>query len=630
GEIVISGKAEGVETTQTVRTVTSEDIKAKDARTLDQAISLLPGVNVRIGADGTPRIDIRGFRTRHVVLLLDGIPMNSAVDQQFDPTIIPTENIAEIKLTEGASSILYGQGGLGGVINIITKKGTKGIQGMIAGETGDHEPYLARASISGAAGKVDYFVSGSFSKVNNFPLSDDFHPTAEQAGGYRNNSGRERNNLFGNIGFSPNKDLTLGVAVNLTEGSFGKPSSAISDPLNLDPFASPPKFERIDDFAGVSAQLAADYQITDRASIRGWLFTNQMNEHDNLYDNANFNSFTLANGSFQEHVKTAISGVSLQPKYDMGRAGTITLSLAGEWDSWENSGLQTNIRNNVTTISPLNADKSLQVYSAGVEYGISPLQGLQLVAGYGHYWQTRDERNEDDYSLLIGASYDISKETRINAAFKRNIRFPALGDLYDLTQGNPNLSAERATTYEAGVEQKLPLNSTASITGFYTDARNVIQNNQTSGTNTNLAEIHFTGFEVAASTQFVKRLLLRASYTYLDSEDKSRAGRDQQQYTPGDRATLEGRYDFDCGFTPYVSLLYVGNQYFYTKNNFSPVLKKKLSDYALVNVKLSQRMANNKVTLYVGVDNLFDRNYETSYGFPQAGRFLYGGVEFRL
>ena len=124
GEVVVSGKGEGGETTETVRTVTAEDIRNTGARTLDQAIVLLPGVNVRIGGEGTPRIDIRGFRTRHVVLLLDGIPMNSAFDQQFDPTVIPTENIAEIKLTEGASSILYGQGGLGGVINIITKKGT--------------------------------------------------------------------------------------------------------------------------------------------------------------------------------------------------------------------------------------------------------------------------------------------------------------------------------------------------------------------------------------------------------------------------------------------------------------------------------------------------------------------------
>ena len=624
GEVVVSGKSEGVESTETVHTVTAEDIGNAGARTLDQAIVLLPGVNVRIGGEGTPRIDIRGFRTRHVLLLLDGIPMNSAFDQQFDPTILPTENIAEIKLTEGASSILYGQGGLGGVINIITKKGTKGVKGRIAGETGDHEPYLARASVSGAREKVDYFFGGSFSKVDGFPLSGDFRPTSEQGAGYRKNSDRERSSVFGTVGFTPNKDLTLGVNGTYTERRFGKPASAINDPL--DPFAAPPKYERIDDFSGFSIQLAAEYQVTSRLGLRGWVFSNRVDEHDNQYDNGNLDSFNLVTGSFREHVKTSITGVSLQPKYDMKRGGTVTLSLATEWDSWENSGVQTTAPD---TFGPLNADKSLTILSTGIEYEVSPLQGLGLVAGYGRYRQTRDERNEDDYSLLAGASYDISTATRIKGSFKRNIRFPSLGDLYDLSKGNPNLLAERAYTYEAGVERKLPRNSVASLTGFHTVARNLIQNDQATSRNQNLAEVRFSGFEATASTRFVERLFLRASYAYLDSRDNSRAGRDQQQYTPGNKATLEGKYDFNGGFTSYVSLLYVGNQYFYTKNNVTPVQKAKLNDYALVNVKLSRRLAHDKWTLYAGVDNIFDENYETSYGFPQAGRFFYCGVEFR-
>lgn len=118
GEVVVSGNradgGPGEEASQTLYRVSEEEIRASGARTLDQALQLLPGVNVRTGAEGVPRIDIRGFRTRHVLLLLDGVPMNSAVDMQFDPTTIPTENIAGIKLTSGASSVLYGQGGLGG------------------------------------------------------------------------------------------------------------------------------------------------------------------------------------------------------------------------------------------------------------------------------------------------------------------------------------------------------------------------------------------------------------------------------------------------------------------------------------------------------------------------------------
>ena len=625
GEVIISGQGAGVEASESVHTVTAEDIRNSGAKSLDQAISLLPGVNVRTGGEGIPRIDIRGFRTRHVVLLLDGIPMNSALDQQFDPTLIPTENIAEIKLTSGASSVLYGQGGLGGVINIITKKGTAGVQGTIAGETGDHAPYLGRGTLSGATDRFNYFLSGSASKIDGYPLASDFKATSEQGSGYRVNSDKERNTVFGSIGFTPNKDLTLGATVSYSQGSFGKPPSTINDPF--DPFANPPKHSRIDDYRGVSAQLAAEYALTSQLSIRGWAFLNSQNELDNQYDNSSFNSFNRVAGSYQERVITSIKGITVQPRYETGTYGLLTLSLAAERDHWENSGPLTTAAD---TFTPLVADKSMALYSAGIEYELTPLPGLGLVAGYGHYLQTRDESREDDYTLLAGVSYDLFRETRVKASFKRNVRFPSLGDLYDISKGNPQLTSERSFTYEAGLEQKLPENSSASLTGFYTIAENLIQNDQATSRNTNLAEIRFAGVELSATTHSIKNLMLRVSYSHLSSEDKSRAGRDQQQYTPGDKAALEGKYDFDSGFSSYASAEYVGNQYFYTKNNITPLQKAKLNDYTVVNLKLSQKLVNNRATLYLGVDNLLDENYETSYGVPHAGRFVYGGVEFRM
>ena len=128
----------------------------------------------------------------------------------------------------------------------------------------------------------------------------------------------------------------------------------------------------------------------------------------------------------------------------------------------------------------------------------------------------------------------------------------------------------------------------------------------------------------------MKGLFLRGSYTYLDSKDFSRPDNGPQQYTPGDRATLEGKYDFASGFTIYASYLFVGDQFFYTKNGVTPMQRLQLDNYTLVNIKLSQKLYGNRVTLYIGANNLFDRNYETAYGFPQAGRFIYGGIELRI
>ena len=137
GEVVVTGeKASVAEKASTVREVSAEDIERSGARTLDEAIALLPGLHIRTANDGAPRIDVRGMRTRQVTLLLNGIPLNSTFDGQFDPSLVTVENIARIKITYGASSVLYGAGGNAAVINVITKAGQEEPSGSVSAEYG--------------------------------------------------------------------------------------------------------------------------------------------------------------------------------------------------------------------------------------------------------------------------------------------------------------------------------------------------------------------------------------------------------------------------------------------------------------------------------------------------------------
>ena len=166
----------------TIDSVTAEDIERRGARSLEQALVLLPGVYVRYGADGVPRIDIRGLRTRNVILLQDGVPLNSGYDGQFDPASIPAANIAEIKVTRGGSSVLYGPGGNAGVIEIVTKAAGDALQAGAAAEYEFDEAYELRGSVSGRAGGVGLSLWGSLFDRNYFELSDDFESTTLQPG----------------------------------------------------------------------------------------------------------------------------------------------------------------------------------------------------------------------------------------------------------------------------------------------------------------------------------------------------------------------------------------------------------------------------------------------------------------
>jgi vitamin B12 transporter len=645
GEVVVSGRMDGIEAGQTVHEITAADIKQSSARTLDEALNLLSDVNVRVGNEGIPRIDIRGFRTRHVLLLVDGIPMNSSFDQQFDPSMIPVENIAMIKVTAGASSVLYGQGGLGGVINIITKKGQRGLKGMVGYEGGDQQPYLARASISGGKGMFDFFASGSAFRRDSFPLATSFTASVEEQAGYRKNSDSTRYNGFLNVGFTPNKDLYVALTGNYVTGGYGKPASAINN--KFDPYASPPRYGRVDNFVGYTWQIAADYSPSNAFSMRSMIYYNRIDQDNNQYDNENYNSFDdpFVPNSYQLRNTGINRGASVQPKYDFGRAGIVTLGFTGEWNTWIDSGQVKTGGDGGSQgghgigggsppyiLFPVQDHKDLYVISAAIQYEVSPIRNMGFAVGYAHFWQIRDEMSPNDYSVSASTYYDLFRGTRLKAAFQRNIRFPSLSQLYLRDTDNPNLQTETVYQYQLGLEQRLPWQSLFKIDGFRSDAYNFIalDQNVVPAKNRNYSLYRFYGFETSLESHPLSNLSLKAGYTYLQSQDLSDSGRDEVQYVPRDKVTLIGKYDFDFGLTPYVSVIYVANSFVYSKQKLPTVQKAKMNDYTLVNLKLTQNLFKKRVALYVGADNVFNEDYEQSYGIPRPGRFIYGGFEYRF
>jgi vitamin B12 transporter len=660
GEVVVSGRADGIEAAETVHVITADEIRKSSARTLDEALNLLSDVNIQVGNEAVPRVDIRGFRTRHVLFLLDGIPMNSAFDQQFDPSMIPVENIAKIKVTAGASSVLYGQGGLGGVINIITKKGKKGINGMAGVESGDGEPYFTKASISGGKGMFDFFASGSVFRRDRFPLAKDFNGILEEQAGYRKNSDSTRDNAFFNLGFNPNRDLTIALTGNWVQGGYGKPASAINN--KFDPYAPPAKFGRVDWFGGYTLQLAADYTASNSLNVRSMVYYNRMDQDNNQYDDENYGEISTGEpdpsipgtikptnkdvpNSYKIRNRGINRGASIQPKYDLGRAGVITMGFSGEWDTWIDSGLQKlggdggsggnhgiGSGSPPYNLFPIQDHKDLYIASAAIEYEVEPVKNLGLAVGYAHYWQIRDEATPDDYSVSASVYYDLFKGTRLKAAFQRNIRFPSLSQLYLRDSNNPNLATEKVFHYQLGIAQKLPWRSLLKIDGFRSDAYNFIALNQnvTPAKNWNFSLYRFYGFETSVETNPLPNLLMKAGYTYLQSQDLSGVDRDEVQYVPRDKFTFVGKYDFDFGLTPFVSVVYVADSFVYTKQQIATVGKAQMANYTVVNVKLSQKLYKDRINLYFGVDNIFNKDYEQSYGIPRPGRFIFGGIEYRF
>ncbi|HEX5633630.1 MAG TPA: TonB-dependent receptor plug domain-containing protein, partial [Gemmatimonadales bacterium] len=335
GEIVVTGERPPAERITTLRVADSADLRAVDARTLADALPLLPGVTTRLAAEGVPRIDVRGYRTRHVTLLLDGIPISSTFDGQFDPTLIPAELIERVKLTTGAPSVLYGQGGLGGVLNVVTRRADAPVLGDARLELRETGGWSARGSAGTRQGSWDGFVSGSAVAQDAYP-SWAVSPTVgvNPAATDRDNSDRARYGAFGKVGLAVSPTFRLAATGEWIGGDHGVPPGVIDNPA--DSFAQRPTFERVDRLAGGRVQLAASAVPAERLSLRAWTFGNWLEDETSSFADGDFDATSVPGDSGTSLAETSSRtlGGQMQLGWRVGGAGRLTLATGVEADRW--------------------------------------------------------------------------------------------------------------------------------------------------------------------------------------------------------------------------------------------------------------------------------------------------------
>ena len=159
-----------VEKVTTVRKISEETIEEKSARNLDEALAREPSIVVRRAGEGVARIDLRGLRTRQILLLVDGVPFYSTEDGNFDPSLIPSNLIERIDVTYSNSSVLYGDGPLAGVLQVRTRSGESGLQARGRGDFREGDQYLGQASVAGAARGFEGFAAGSYISSDGYKL----------------------------------------------------------------------------------------------------------------------------------------------------------------------------------------------------------------------------------------------------------------------------------------------------------------------------------------------------------------------------------------------------------------------------------------------------------------------------
>lgn len=631
-----------VEQIAAIEEITAKDIEQRGARSLDEALELASGLHIRNAADGVPRIDIRGLRTRNITLLVDGVPVNSTFDGQFDPRAIPVENIARIKVVKGGSSVLYGPGGNAAVIDIITKGAAKGLHGSAQAQYSPERGTDERITASYGSDTIRLFMSASALDQDSYPLSSDFTPTRIQGPGDRLNSDRRDQALYGNLMWTPSSVASFGMSVNWRTGEYGKPVGTVSRAESI--FAQRERYERVDNFDTLSLSSSGMIRFSPGFYFRPLAYYNRSNELTNNYDDTRFSTQVRAN-ALREDAITEIGGGGAQAILKQGES-QLTIAIDGHNESWESSGFQVPCLNTAAdgscsvdgTAASFDFDHDVQVFSVSAEQELKFSDQLSGVLGAGYSQQRKLAISDDGYTYLAGMRYELTDTTAVRGSIARKIRFPTLRDLYDVQGGNPNLETEVTDNYDAAIEQQFPQqNLGISVGVFRIDAENFIQ--RVDGLSSNVAVLKFQGIETSATWRGVPGLELTTGHTYLDAKNLTPgAGTSELQYRPEHKLTLTARYAFDTGTTLNADYLFVAGSKALPGGDGgggggagdgpTPVLP--LDSYHVVNAGITQSIPQTGAELFGRIDNVFDENYVESFSHPQPGRSYFFGMRAKF
>ncbi|HEY9467443.1 MAG TPA: TonB-dependent receptor plug domain-containing protein, partial [Vicinamibacterales bacterium] len=335
--VSVTEPSEIVEQVGTTRRITRADIESRNARTLDEALRLVPGIYVRTGGDGTPRIDVRGFRSRHVLLLINGVQVNSTVDGQFDPARISTKAIREIKVSYGSSSVLYGDNAVAGVIEITTVDDKPEASLEVSGGTPDQRGVGGRYSRT--AGKWSFAGTATGYTTDGLRVPGDFVPTPLEDGRRRQNSDRDRTDVRGSLAYRASSTVSIASEWSFGNGSYGVPGGTVADTSDI--FAQQPRFERVEDYRAASGQVSMVLTPWQRVNIRGWVYRNRQREDRARYDDATFSSMDdpLVQGTFQSRERTTVTGSSILGRLDLERFGWLRLAVNQRREAFDSDGV---------------------------------------------------------------------------------------------------------------------------------------------------------------------------------------------------------------------------------------------------------------------------------------------------
>jgi len=629
--------------------ITRQDMWRFEKLTLEQAINLAPGVNSQFDSNGRRNESdtfVRGFGRWQVPLLIDGVRIYLPADNRLDFTRFLVGDITEIQIQKGYASVIDGPGGMGGLINLVSRKPTKAIEveaqaGLNFGDGTEVQGWNAYASVG--TRQEAYYLQGSVSFVDRdfWTLSGDYAPTpaSMQQGRRRINS--DSKDWRGNVkaGFTPNDTNEYVINYVRQEGEKGGLLNVYNNPQ-----VPPNSFWRWPRWDAQNVTALTQTQLGEAAYLKTKFYYNTFNNDLFAYDDITYTTQS-ANGRFRSYYIDEAYGTSIEVGTEILPMQTLKVAFHYRDDAHDeyNDNRPTSPPNR--TVEPVQ-HQSQTTWSVAVQDTYHATERLDLTVGLSYdKYKVNDSEDfntaqgifsypkggADAFNWQAAAVWQYSEAGEWHASVSDRARFPIFFELYSTRFGtavpNPNLGPERATNFEVGIKEQLLGNTRAEAAVFYSDIRNLIQTVQVVGgtapqTQTqNVGDGEIYGFEVAADTRVSPAWDIGGNYTYTH-----RSVKDALQ--PNLRATGVPKHKafFYVSWRPLEqitltpSLEVASNRW--SDQTTSPALAFpyiQTGNYQLLNLQAEYAVTEN-VAVAAGAKNLFDQNYELSWGLPQQGR----------
>jgi vitamin B12 transporter len=550
--------------------ITREEIERAQTPDLPTLLQRVAGLELaQNGGPGTVAAAfIRGAESRHTLVLVDGMPVNNLNFGTAALEHLPVSDIDHIEIVRGNVSSLYGSAALGGVIQIFTRQAGRTPQASVTAQTGSRG--LAELTASGAARldsgtRLRASVESLRDKGFNATRQDELPGTNPDRDGYRRRSASLA--VTQELG----GDNTLGLRLRDARGT-----------TQYDSQFGPATQADESHFAERGAALEGRFKLGSTLGITAAVTS----ASDNL--DAQVTAFPFFVNSKSQGAQVGLEWQAASGQKVTGGVEHTRQSLTSD---------------TVYTRSARTQDSARLGYTAD----IGPHQ-LQL--------NVRQDRYTDfgtAATWLAAYGYRLTEAWRVSAMASTGFNAPTFNDLYYPFGGNPLLRPEHVKSAELGVQYAVKgqevratlfNNRFTDLFGFDSFFNRI-----------NIGHARTRGLELTYAGR-IGRWDMHAGLTSQDPVDLDAHTRLAR------RATTLGHLAVSHDIGPWQlggNLRYSGSR---------PDAGKTLASYAVLDLTGSYTVSP-QVKVFGRIDNAFNRDYETVFGYRQPGRGAFVGVTWQ-